>query len=290
MNEQINTYRDKSHYNKVHSPYLHRSKERSYDFNASDASSNSPLITVVTSQSNIDNYGNVGTIRISTTGNNKIFSKVTKNTYSNDTTNWHLGRLSKAKVTHNAANTPSITRTSSFTYNSDGLLKSETIAPNTNKSLTTTYEYDSFGNKTKSTITGSGIVSRSTSVEYSTDGKFPVKTTNALGHSETKTFDTKTGNVLTLTGPNGLTTTWEYDALGRQAKETRADGTTTTTNYEWWKTDANQSDAGIVYKVTTTTSGSSPKVTYFDAFNRKTKEQHTGFDGRKIISDIHYDD
>ncbi|VVH60065.1 Rhs family protein, partial [uncultured Gammaproteobacteria bacterium] len=290
LNEQINTYRDKSHYNKVHSPYLHRSKERSYDFNASDASSNSPLITVVTSQSNIDNYGNVGTIRISTTGNNKIFSKVTKNTYSNDTTNWHLGRLSKAKVTHNAANTPSITRTSSFTYNSDGLLKSETIAPNTNKSLTTTYEYDSFGNKTKSTVTGSGIVSRSTTVEYSTDGKFPVKTTNALGHSETKTFDTKTGNVLTLTGPNGLTTTWEYDALGRQAKETRADGTTTTTNYEWWKTDANQSDAGIVYKVTTTTSGSSPKITYFDAFNRKTKEQHTGFDGRKIISDIHYDD
>ncbi|VVM28567.1 hypothetical protein BSPWISOXPB_7289 [uncultured Gammaproteobacteria bacterium] len=42
--------------------------------------------------------------------------------------------------------------------------------------------------------------------------------------------------------------------------------------------------------MTTTTSGSSPKVTYFDAFNRKTKEQHTGFDGRKIISDIHYDD
>jgi hypothetical protein len=30
-------------------------------------------------------------------------------------------------------------------------------------------------------------VSRSTTVEYSTDGKFPVKTTNALGHSETKT-------------------------------------------------------------------------------------------------------
>jgi hypothetical protein len=48
------------------------------------------------------NYGNVGTIRISTTGNNKIFSQVTENTYSNDITNWHLGRLSNAKVTHNA--------------------------------------------------------------------------------------------------------------------------------------------------------------------------------------------
>ncbi|VVM17337.1 hypothetical protein BSPWISOXPB_4616 [uncultured Gammaproteobacteria bacterium] len=81
---------------------------------------------------------------------------------------------------------------------------------------------------------------------------------------------------LTLTGPNSLTTTWEYDALGRQAKETRADGTTTTTNYEWWKTDANQSDAGIVYKVTTTTSGSSPKITYFDALTAKLKNNTQG--------------
>jgi hypothetical protein len=64
LNEQINTYRDKSHYNKVHSPYLHRSKERSYDFNASG---DSLLITVTINQSNIDNYGNVGTIQIRTT-------------------------------------------------------------------------------------------------------------------------------------------------------------------------------------------------------------------------------
>jgi YD repeat-containing protein len=63
----------------------------------------------------------------------------------------------------------------------DGLLKSETISPNTDKSLTTTYEYDSFGNKTKSTITGSGIVSRSTSVEYSTPfGPVKVKTLPVL--------------------------------------------------------------------------------------------------------------
>jgi YD repeat-containing protein len=61
------------------------------------------------------------------------------------------------------------------------LLSSETIAPYTNKSLTTTYEYDRFGNKTKSTTTGSGIVDgSSTTIKYSADGKFPIKTTNAL--------------------------------------------------------------------------------------------------------------
>jgi hypothetical protein len=54
-------------------------------------------------------------------------------------------------------NTPNITRTSSFTYNKKGLLSSETIAPYTNKSLTTTYEYDRFGNKTKSTTTGTKL-------------------------------------------------------------------------------------------------------------------------------------
>jgi YD repeat-containing protein len=46
--------------------------------------------------------------------------------------------------------------------------------------------------------------------------------------------------------PNGLTTTWEYDALGRQAKETRADGTTTTTNYEWWTVLENRKDACLI--------------------------------------------
>jgi hypothetical protein len=42
-------------------------------------------------------------------------------------------------------------------------------------------------------------------------GGLLIKTTNALGHSETKTFDAKTGNILTLTGPNSLTT--ELDPL-----------------------------------------------------------------------------
>jgi hypothetical protein len=42
--------------------------------------------------------------------------------------------------------------------------------------------------------------------------------------------------------------------------------------------------------MTTTISGFPPKTTYFNALNQKVKEQHTGFDGRKIISDVYYDD
>jgi hypothetical protein len=73
-------------------------------------------------------------------------------------------------------------------------------------------------------------------------------------------------------------------------EEARADGTTTTTNYEWWTVLENRYRHAIIYKMTTTTSGSSPKITYFNALNQKVKEQHTGFDGRKINADTYYDD
>ncbi|CAB5499092.1 hypothetical protein THERMOT_975, partial [Bathymodiolus thermophilus thioautotrophic gill symbiont] len=284
LSSQTNTYRDKiSHSNKIHTSYLTQSQKKSYDFNSGNL-----LTTITTQQSNIDNYGNVGTVKVTTTSKNDTFFtsiKTTRNTYNNNTTKWHLGRLTAATVTHHAPNTPNITRTSHFTYNNKGLLKSETIEPNTTKALTTTYKYDSFGNKIKATTSANGITSRSTTTKYSTNGKFPIKTTNALGHSETKTFDNKTGNILTLTGPNGLTTTWQYDALGRTKLETRADATTTSTHYQWAEDDLPNS----LYKVITTTSGSSPKTTYFDAFNRKVREQHTSFDGRKINSDTYYD-
>ncbi|CAC9628195.1 hypothetical protein [uncultured Gammaproteobacteria bacterium] len=267
-------------YSGIFTPYLAQSQEKSYDFNSGGL-----LTTITTQQFNIDNYGNVGTIKVTTTGENKTFIETTQNTYNNNATKWHLGRLTASTVTHQAPNIPNIIRTSRFAYNNKGLLKSETIEPNTSKALIITYKYDSFGNKIKATTSASGIASRSTTTEYSANGKFPIKTTNALGHSETRTFNRLTGNILTLTGPNNLTTTWQYDTLGRKKLETRADSTTTSTHYQW----AEDESPNSLYKITTTTSGSSPKTTYFDAFNRKVREQHTGFDGRKINSDTYYD-
>jgi hypothetical protein len=85
--------------------------------------------------------------------------------------------------------------------------------------------------------------------------------------------------------------------------ERRADDTTTKVHYQWVENEPqdilyeNGSPNSLyknepqnsLYQVTTTTSGSSPKTTYFDAFNRTLREQHTGFDGRKINNDTYYD-
>jgi RHS repeat-associated protein len=138
----------------------------------------------------------------------------------------------------------------------NGLLKTETIEPgNPNLCVVTTYGYDAYGNKNSATTancTGNGgrsaFTQRTSASSYTTqtvnisvsgtstsvvipDGAVPSTVTNALLQAETKTFDPRFGAVLSLTGPNSLTTTWTLDDFGRKVRETRADGTSTITAY-----------------------------------------------------------
>ena len=135
------------------------------------------------------------------------------------------------------------TRTSSFEYNAQGLLVKETIEPtNPNDCLQTSYGHDLFGNKTSATSTAcagasapathSASTPRTASSSFGPDGRFPVSSTNALNQSETKIFDTRFGTLKSLTGPNELSTHWEYDGFGRKTLELRADGTRTTWAYK----------------------------------------------------------
>jgi hypothetical protein len=78
---------------------------------------------------------------------------------------------------------------------------------------------------------GSGLTS---ALSYG-DGRFPVKTTNAVGHVEYSVYDPIKGLVIQKTGPNGINTCYQYDDLGREIVETARCGSTdplmTTTNY-----------------------------------------------------------
>ena len=121
------------------------------------------------------------------------------------------------------------TRTSSFAYDANtGLLIQEVVEPDTTAyRVQTDYTYDAYGNKLSVTISGADITTRTTTTTYDANGQFPIKTTNALNQSDTGTYDARFGTPTSLTGPNGLTTTWSYDGLGRKVNETRADGTQT---------------------------------------------------------------
>jgi len=205
------------------------------------------------------------------------------------------------------AQAATITRTSAFEYDAaTGLLTKEIIEPdNPQLRLETAYTYDAYGNKvaatTSSPATGSAaVVPRSSATTYDAIGQFPVSSSNALGQTETKTYDSKFGGMTSLTGPNGLTTQWQYDGFGRKIKEIRADGTQTKWDYLYCNginggTTPCPSLATYVIQVTplaaddVTASGPWSK-SYYDSLQREIKSETVGFDGTSVIAkDTQYD-
>jgi YD repeat-containing protein len=162
-----------------------------------------------------------------------------------------------------------LTRTSSFCYDmtipgancvntrNTGLLNQEVVEPNTQSvRLETDYSYDSLGNKTQVTVSGVDIAMRSTTASFapsngSANGQFQNSTTNALNQTETWQYDLRFGKPTSHTGPNGLTTTWQYDTFGRKILEVRPDGNQTQYTYYSCANNACPYQTGSAYAVFT---------------------------------------
>lgn len=206
-------------------------------------------------------------------------------------------------------------RTSSFEYDASGLLTKEVVEPDTpNDCLQTSYTYDAYGNKTGVTTsacagaTGYSVASASTprtaSSSFGTDGRFPVSSSNVLGQSESKAYDARFGGNTSLTGPNSLTSQWEYDSFGRKSKETRSDSTYTTWAYKLC-TDAGITCPGPIGGATVkwvaieqsyaaNAAASAPeKRSYYDTLNRIVRSQTLGYDGAGaapvLVQDTEFD-
>ncbi len=202
------------------------------------------------------------------------------------------------------------TRTSAFEYDpSSGLLVKEIIEPdNSALCLVTTYSYDAYGNKTGATTrncNGSSseaaapsddpvFASRTSTSVYAagsswTAGQFPTTTTNALSQSETKTYDGRFGTVASLTGPNGLTTSWTYDNFGRKTLETRADSTTTSWTYTRCADIPGVCPSFAANQAVEASTGAPTKTVYIDTLGREIRSEVQGFDGRARVTDGSYD-
>jgi RHS repeat-associated protein len=289
LNSVQNTWQNTVINGTYHRNDLIQTIEQSWDLNgaalprtktgtAFDAYGNPTQITVATDDSYtsaepVSPYGNV---------------KTTTNTYANDTSNWLLGRLTRATVTSTLPNGATASRTSAFAYQSGtGLLIQETIEPdNASLKLVTDYTLDRFGNRIATTLSGIDITPRTSSTTYDTQGRFAIANTNALGHQETRSFDPGFGNPLSLKGPNGMTTVWNYDGFGRNTQEKRADGTVSTVAFAFCSSTC---PANAVYYKTFTASGAPTRTVYFDSLNRELRTETAGFDGRLATVDKVYD-
>jgi RHS repeat-associated protein len=253
------------------------SETKSYDLDGSH------IATVMTEQY-YDDYGN---LTKATVTHDDGYTETTTNTYHNDTTNWWLGRLTKAVVNKSVMGQATQTRTSAFGYDpTSGLLIQEIIEPNqANLRLEKTYQHDAYGNIIQSSTSGAGIESRSHFTRYDDEGRFVIASENALGHTETKHYFM--GNLVALTGPNNLTTTWEYDGFGRKIGEKRADDTETRLAYLLCDETC---PANAAYYVKTLTSGTASTQVYYDYLDREVRRSTLGFDQREIYVDTQYDE
>src|ERR1051326_4318685 len=267
---------------------LSSSQAASYDLDGT-------ALPTVTTSYQYDAYNNPTQVVVSRPGG---YGKTTGNTYTNDITNWFLGRLTLAQVASTApapGGSATLTRTSSFAYSSStGLLTQEVVEPNTpSLRLQTDYAYDAFGNKAQVTVSGADIATRSSTTSYapsngSANGQFPTTQPNALIQSETGQSPLRWGKPRSHTGPNGLTTTWDYDTFGRKTLEVRADGTKTTWGYFWF-------GPGQGYYVVTTAQDQNGNQngplawSLFDHLDREYYRCTQGFDGASICVQTVYD-
>ena len=159
------------------------------------------------------------------------------NSYSVDTANWWLDKLTSKQVTTKTTwdvtqhalpagtSNPTNTVSSSYTWNADRTLSTETVqAGVANQQRVTAYTYPSsnnYGLPTGVAVSASGDANgtRSTGTTYTADGYFPLAVVNALGHSATTVVRARDGQPSSVTDANGLRTLIDYDAFGFAVKK-----------------------------------------------------------------------
>ena len=246
------------------------------------------VLSTVTQQLTHDDFGNVTNSLTTNTDQYGSYTQTVNTDYNNDESTWLLGLATQTEDTRSHLATGSITRTKAFTYDdTTGKVLTQTIEPNQQAlSVTSTFEYDAFGNQVKISKSGHQVPTVVDTFVYDDTGRFPVESTNALGHKISQTNHPFWGVMLTSTDANGLTTTNQYNSLGQLTQVNPPTGAVTTTTRGWC--DDNCPGDQARYWVQVNTTGESPKRIYFDKLAREIRTETAGLDGTKIYVDTEY--
>ncbi len=231
----------------------------------------------------------------------------TTNEYrQDDSAKWFFGRLTRSVVVKGGDEIKpgdtaryTETRIAEFGYDaSTGLLAFERAnVQSPDQAVTTTYRRDEFGNVVSSEVSAPRQPARTTRTQYDVLGRFAIAETNALGHAVRKEPKLTTGAPLSVTGPNGLTTSYEYDGFGRLLREVSPTGVSSTSEL-LLPADLNDADAvqglNVVYVARARTDNLPPTVRLIDAKGRVLRTIAEGFTAdagakRPIQRDTEYD-
>lgn len=254
-------------------------EERKYEYNSREEISH----TIKTNE--YDKYGNV-TINSIECGGRVI---KTTNSYNNDESKWHLGRLTHAFVEKSDGN-KYITIESAFEYDSNtGLLKKEVYAPNNPQGYVKTYTYDLFGNVKSSTKTpNDGSLPTNLLTTYTQDGRFKKESTNSLGYKSTFIVDPALGVENSNTDINGITTTSEYNSLGQPLGSYNSINNTKMVMA--WSKGHTYAPTSALYYIKTETKGKPTVWEFFDFLGQLLRKATVSLNGDIVYVDTRYDE
>lgn len=197
-----------------------------------------------------------------------------------------LFKPTKITTTQNRTGNSDNTRAVSFKYdNSNGKLIESTQDPITANAVTTSLSYNNFGNPIEKSVSAVGLPTVTENYEYDPSQRFVSKIYNSAypNLSTNNTYESSTGNLLSQTDPDGLATTYIYDAFNRIKTISNNNGTSSSTSYQWATGVPN-----AIYQVETDDNLSEPTLSYYDRLGRLIKQSNTGFNGQEISKEIAY--
>ncbi len=177
---------------------------------------------------------------------------------------------------------PQVSKTSSYTYTTQGLL--QTVTDNVGTAIATTVNntYNGFGLPTQTTTNAPGVTTPVVNYVYDANGRFLLEkqvTGGGITKKETAIYDDKWQAPLSKTSTDGLTTTYQYDNFGDLKQTNFADGNAVISTKSW-------ETSGITrYNILTQrTDGSNPVKRYIDVLGREIKTEERGFNNQWITT------
>lgn len=290
----------------VHSPYVSGKVDTVRELNSGRVVLSTQLSGVL-----VDSFGTEWShTKTVSSARGETFSEVSISEIENDETNWLIGQHRSVVIRRSAPGFSDVSRRKDYTYNSYGEQETETTeATDTSgalKSVLTKIRANSVAGVVAGTNIqwqelASGVSDWSEDattrtrqlerIEYDDRYRFVVRTINSAGHATNQETDDRSGLPTLVRDPNNVGVSHIYDGFGRLLKETRADGTFSTTQLA-----ACATSCGAAKMVSTaqqfTVNGSllAPSVSiYWDALGRSIQWTSPGFDGRIRIGEREYD-